>query len=229
MPRAESAKDGRTGENPPPAPMRAAGPREGVLGSQEGEPKPSVPEGWQKGSRPAQEALDAAVHARDSSPDGGKGERSMRPMDGTPRRWPPCCPHWASFQYRPWMVSTDRRRASSPPLALVSPLRSNPSPQPPPRSGEGEPEPEVLAGNKLPLPYSPSPLRGGGWGEGCFRPAEKRGRTFFRIFFHLAGGDRHYLSNGRTLVHRARHPPGPSGGENDRISVQLVRSILQTG
>jgi len=41
-------------------------------------------------------------------------------------------------------------------------LLSHPSPQPPPRSGEGEQD--------NPLLFSPSPLRGGGWGEGFSEP-----------------------------------------------------------
>src|SRR6266498_3257155 len=42
----------------------------------------------------------------------------------------------------------------------------NPSPQPPPRSGEGEQAERRLF-------FSPSPLRGGGWGEGSAKRRDK--------------------------------------------------------
>src|SRR5436189_170978 len=74
--------------------------------------------------------------------------------------------------------------------AWVSRQDADPSPRPPPRSGEGQPEGrrplpptpspkrrggagrmKVVDATACPdLSCSPSPLRGGGWGEGSIRP-----------------------------------------------------------
>src|SRR6266536_3702711 len=65
------------------------------------------------------------------------------------------CPH--SIATRSTTCSRSAPRGSS--ASSGSSGRDNPSPQPPPRNGEGEQATRYLF-------FSPSPLRGGGWGEG---------------------------------------------------------------
>ncbi len=55
-------------------------------------------------------------------------------------------------------------RGAAAPLSFLWASGQNPSPQPPPRNGEGEQAKQYLF-------FSPSPLRGGGWGEGFSRRA----------------------------------------------------------
>src|SRR6266545_3360739 len=68
---------------------------------------------------------------------------------------------------------------------IGSPLRvkgQNPSPQPPPRNGEGVKN-NALSG-------SPSPLRGGGWGEGFCPRARSRKRRSKPAFIVSSHGPR---------------------------------------